>query len=207
MSYYDLDAILTDAEKAPCKFEIEVPGLGYLDNNPSQPLKANAPVSLPLWLAELLALANRSANSQDSAPFLTLSMPNTLSNEVLSALKADPRAVPLRDQSHNFYALATRMLDLFEEPDMCAVLRRTFVTRAGEAALHARKAGASDDYKVAGGEEFMRGLEAWERALFLRAHDGAKDSKSWMEGVKRQVWPFEPLLDVQAGGNGIQQMD
>ncbi|KAI1841821.1 hypothetical protein JX266_011998 [Neoarthrinium moseri] len=185
MSYYDLDAILTDAEKVPCKFEIEVPDLGYLDNNPSHPLKAHTPVSLPLWLAELLAIANRSANSQDSSPFLTLSMPQTLSSEVTSALKADPRAVPLRDQSHNFYALATRMMEIFEDPDMCAVLRRTFVTRAGETALHARKAGASDDYKVAGGEDFMRGLEAWERALFLRAHDGAKDSKVWMEGVKK----------------------
>lgn len=172
-------------QKVPCKFELEVPDLGYLDNSPSQPLKADTTVSLPLWLAELLALANRSANSQDSSPFLTLSMPNTLSNEVISALKADPRAVPLRDQSHNFYALATRMLDLFEESDMCAVLRRTFVTRAGETALYARKAGTSDDYQAAGGEDFMRGLEAWERALFLRAHDGAKDSKKWMEGVKR----------------------
>ncbi|KAI0139298.1 DNA replication complex GINS protein psf-3 [Pestalotiopsis sp. NC0098] len=185
MSYYDLDAILTDAEKVPCKFEIEVPELGYLDNNPSQPLKANTTVSLPLWLAELLALANRSANSQDTAPFLTLSMPATLSNEVTSALKADPRAVALRDQSHNFYALATRMLDLFEEPEMCTVLRRTFVTRAGETALYARKAGASDDHNPAGGGDFIRGLEAWERGLFVRAHDGAKDSKDWMAGVKK----------------------
>jgi GINS complex subunit 3 len=162
-----------------------VPDLGYLDNNPSQPLRANTSVSLPLWLAELLALANRSANSQDTTPFLTLSMPAPLSNEVISALKADPRAVPLRDQSHNFYALATRMLDLFDEPDICAVLRRTFVMRAGETALHARKAGVSDDYTAASGEDFMRGLEAWERGLFLRAHDGAKESKRWMERVKK----------------------
>ncbi|KAI0121324.1 DNA replication complex GINS protein psf-3 [Xylariales sp. AK1849] len=185
MSYYDLDAILTDAEKVPCKFELEVPDLGYLDNNPSQSLKPHTTVSLPLWLAELLALANRSASSQDSSPFLTLSVPSTLSNEVISALKADPRAVPLRDQTHNFYALATRMLDLFEEPEMCAVLRRTFVTRAGETALHARKAGATSANKVTAGGDFLSGLEAWERALFRRAHDGARNSKDWMDGVKR----------------------
>ena len=32
-SYYDIDAILTDAQKLPCTFELHVPGLGFLDNN------------------------------------------------------------------------------------------------------------------------------------------------------------------------------
>lgn len=33
MSYYDIDAILTDAQKLPCTFELEILGLGYLDGN------------------------------------------------------------------------------------------------------------------------------------------------------------------------------
>lgn len=32
-SYYDVDTILTDAQKVPCTFELSVPGLGYLDGN------------------------------------------------------------------------------------------------------------------------------------------------------------------------------
>ena len=32
-SYYDVDAILTDAQKVPCTFSLTVPGLGYLDGN------------------------------------------------------------------------------------------------------------------------------------------------------------------------------
>ncbi|KAI1324399.1 hypothetical protein F5Y16DRAFT_381091 [Xylariaceae sp. FL0255] len=186
MSYYDIDAILTDAEKVPCKFEIDVPELGYHDNNPAQPLKSGTSVGLPLWLAELLALANRapsSAADEDSKSFVSLNLPPSLSNDVMSALKADPRAVPLRDQSHNFYGLGTRMLDLFEEKDICAVLRRTFVTRAADIALHAGKAGSSDN--MGGGEEFLRGLDEWERNLFKKAHDGARGSKDWMAGVKK----------------------
>jgi len=35
MSYYDIDAILTDAQKVPCTFEITIPGLGYLEGNPN----------------------------------------------------------------------------------------------------------------------------------------------------------------------------
>lgn len=33
-SYYDIDAILTDAQKVPCTFDINVPGLGYMEGNP-----------------------------------------------------------------------------------------------------------------------------------------------------------------------------
>ena len=33
-SYYNIDAILTDAQKVPCTFELDIPGLGYLDENP-----------------------------------------------------------------------------------------------------------------------------------------------------------------------------
>lgn len=32
-SYYDIDAILTDAQKLPATFTISVPGLGVLDDN------------------------------------------------------------------------------------------------------------------------------------------------------------------------------
>jgi hypothetical protein len=33
MSYYDVDAILTDSQKLPCTFELDVPGLGYIEGN------------------------------------------------------------------------------------------------------------------------------------------------------------------------------
>jgi GINS complex subunit 3 len=32
-SYYDIDAILTDAQKVPCTFEITVPGLGHIEGD------------------------------------------------------------------------------------------------------------------------------------------------------------------------------
>ncbi|CBF81638.1 hypothetical protein AN5574.2 [Aspergillus nidulans FGSC A4] len=36
MSYYDIDSILTDAQKLPCTFELDVPGLGILEGNPGE---------------------------------------------------------------------------------------------------------------------------------------------------------------------------
>lgn len=77
------------------------------------------------------------------------------------------------------------MLDLFDERELCAVLRKTFVTRAAEIALHARKAGATEDLGVGLGEEFLRGLDEWERKLFRKAHESTKSTKGWMESVKK----------------------
>lgn len=55
-SYYSVDAILTDAQKVPCTFELTVPGLGFLEGNMSGDMKQGSKVELPLWLGEMLAL-------------------------------------------------------------------------------------------------------------------------------------------------------
>lgn len=167
--------------------------LGYLDNNPNHALKSGAKISLPLWLAEMLALANTSGPDEEGKSFVTLNLPPALGGEVSQALRADPRAVPLRDQSPQFYGLATRLMDLFEERELDAVLRRTFVTRATDIALHARRAGGSagkgedgSNLGVGGADQdFLRGLDESERILFRKAHDGTRAGREWMEGVKR----------------------
>lgn len=38
-SYYDVDAILTDAEKVPCTFNLDLPGLGFLDESPNEDVR------------------------------------------------------------------------------------------------------------------------------------------------------------------------
>ncbi|CAG9936835.1 hypothetical protein V2G26_006309 [Clonostachys chloroleuca] len=178
MSYYDVDAILTDGEKVPCTFELDVPYLGHLDNSTTG-LKPGTALSLPLWLAEMLALAS----TGDSKAPLILNMPPCLSEQVIAALRADPRSVTLREQNVHLYGVGVRMLDLFDERELGNTLRKTFVVRAGEVGLHARKA---DDGSLGGqGEEFLRGLEEWERSLFRRAHEGVKSAKEWTEKVKK----------------------
>ena len=49
-SYYDVDAILTDGDKVPCAFELDIPGLGYLDENPGGDVCAFPPASLAIFL-------------------------------------------------------------------------------------------------------------------------------------------------------------
>lgn len=57
MSYLDIDQILAEEERFPCKFLVEAPTLGQLDPTNAgygNPLPIGSRVELPLWLAESL---------------------------------------------------------------------------------------------------------------------------------------------------------
>ncbi|EGE82652.2 DNA replication complex GINS protein psf3 [Blastomyces gilchristii SLH14081] len=178
MSYYDLDAILTDAQKLPCTFELEVPGLGYLDGNVGEDIKPGTRIDLPLWLGEMLAVGART----NSSPLVNLELPNALSEKVLNALKADPRTVDLRSLAPHFYRLGVRMLELVEAEEMVDVLMETFKKRAMEIADHAHNSrGALSD-----GVEFLRGLDETERQLFRAAHGSAKEMRVWSGETRKK---------------------
>jgi GINS complex subunit 3 len=171
------------SQKVPCTFELNVPSLGYLDNNPGHVLKAGTKVDLPLWLAERLAV---SANSK---PLVALDLPPCLAPRVMNALKADPKSVDLRALAQNFYGLGARILELFVEEEVCDVLTETFRTRAAEISDHASNAGAAQRGGGGGvgndGVEFLRGLDDMERGLFRAQHDSAKAARVWMGEMKK----------------------
>ncbi|CAG8957993.1 hypothetical protein HYFRA_00000336, partial [Hymenoscyphus fraxineus] len=173
MSYYDIDSILTDAQKVPCTFELDVPSLGYLDNNPGHTLKTHTRVDLPLWLAEMLAVSGAS-----STPLITLDLPPCLSPRVMNALKADAKSVDIRALAQHFYGLGARILELFEEEEVCDVLMGSWRERAAEISDHAGNAGQGQRGGGGGvgsdGVEFLRGLDEGERALFRAQHEGSK---------------------------------
>ncbi|KAB2575386.1 DNA replication complex GINS protein PSF3 [Lasiodiplodia hormozganensis] len=177
-SYYDIDAILTDAQKVPCTFELTVPGLGYLDGNAGQDMKQGTKVELPLWLAEMLAVSAPAANTS----MATLDLPAALSARVMNALKADPRTVDLRALAPHFYALGARMLELFEEEEMGEILAETFKARAKVIADQAHNPRGA----LGEGADFLRGLDENERRLFRAAHDSAKAVRTWIAENKKR---------------------
>ncbi|MCJ1381744.1 DNA replication protein [Xylographa soralifera] len=177
-SYYNIDAILTDAQKLPCTFELDVPGLGFIDGNAGADMKKGSQASLPLWLGGYLAL-----QPIGSSPIVNLDLPACLAPRVLNALKADPKTVDLRAQAAYFYELAARTLDLFEEDEIVDVLSETFKQRAGEIADHAHNAQGA----LGEGADFLRGLDEMERQLFRAAHDSSKMMRLWMGELKKKA--------------------
>lgn len=108
----------------------------------------------------------------------------------MNALKADPKSVDLRALAQHFYGLGSRILELFEEEEVCDVLMETFRTRAAEISDHASNAGASQRGGGGGvgsdGVDFLRGLDETERNLFRAGHDSAKSMRVWMGEMKKK---------------------
>ncbi|KAK7557924.1 DNA replication complex GINS protein PSF3 [Phyllosticta citricarpa] len=178
-SYYDIDAILTDAQKVPCTFELTVPGLGYLDGNAGQDMNQGTKVELPLWLGEMLApllTAEILSSPAAGTSMATLDLPAALSARVVNALKADPRTVDLRALAPHFFTLGARMLELFEEEELGEILSESFKARAKVIADQAHNPRGA----LGEGADFLRGLDESERQLFRAAHDSAKAVRLWM---------------------------
>lgn len=131
-SYYSVDAILTDSQKAPCTFELKVPHLTPLNNGSA--IENGMKLELPLWMADMLALSKPGGPSSSLA---SLDMPAALGPRVINALKADPKSVDIKAQARWFYGLGERMLDLFDEEEMTDVLNDVS-TAAQETALSDR---------------------------------------------------------------------
>ncbi|KAL9022338.1 MAG: hypothetical protein Q9185_000453 [Variospora sp. 1 TL-2023] len=165
MSYYDIDAILTDAQKIPCTFSLPVPHLGVLDENPGGTIPPHVPIPLPLYLATLLAIQRLSPTAP---PLVSIDLPASLAPRVLHALQADARTVDLRALELGFYEGASRVLELLEEDgevDVGAVVEAAFKVRAAAVADFARGVVVRGSTGGVGGEGegFLRGLEEWER--------------------------------------------
>ena len=147
-NYYDIDHILTDAQKVPCTFEINIPGLGYLAGNAggdvrcsirdtqraiTQPLTHINPTDFfPFEISQVkkgtqvtlpLWLASFLALQKfPDSSVVGMDLPPALAPRVLNALKANPKTVDLRAQAPHFYELAARALELFEEDEIVDVL-------------------------------------------------------------------------------------
>jgi GINS complex subunit 3 len=117
-SYYSPDAILTDAQKAPCTFELTVPQLTPLNNG--SVIESGTKLELPLWLAEIMSVSKPAGPSSGS--LTSLDMPSALGHRVMNALRADPKSVDVRAQAQRFYALGEKMLDLFDDEEVAETL-------------------------------------------------------------------------------------
>ncbi|KAG7660582.1 PSF3 [[Candida] subhashii] len=172
-NYYDLDDILTDAEKIPCRFNITVPGLGYLEGNPGKPIQKDTKVELPLWLAEILAILNISEESSEN--FIDLSDPDFINVKVISAMKTSPISVDLHKLLPNYYSMVEKWCLMFNDTILIENVMNMLKERAFEINNFANNANKQIS------NEFMYTLDEFEKKLFKKTLESNKLMRKWLK--------------------------
>ncbi|KAI9800659.1 MAG: hypothetical protein M1825_003981 [Sarcosagium campestre] len=155
--YYDIDAILTDSQKIPCTFQLDVPGLGFLSGSAGTEMKRGTRVELPIWLGHNLVVGT----GPGSETLVNAEPPDALSSRVLNALKADARTIDIRAIAPYFYNLGAKVLEISEEEEIISTLIESFKQRAAEIADQ----GLTPNGALGDGADFESGLDETERQL------------------------------------------
>lgn len=171
MGYYDINDILADGEKIPCKFNLSVPGLGYLEGNPGKLIQNGTKLDLPMWLAEVLAVCSTLENTQET--FIELLEPDFIAPKVLNAIRADPKSVDLHSIMANFYKLCEKWATMFNEKELIDTILMMLKERAMEIdnfASNATKHVSSP---------FLLSLDEFEKDLYRITYESKKQMRIW----------------------------
>lgn len=165
--YYDIDAIETEGQRVPTKFNVSVPNLEYVSGS-REIIEEGATLELPLWLAGQLAQVSVNPDVGDLS-FAELEAPAAFSPDVINALKSAPLAIDLAEQSPVFTFLALRWIEHFDAPELAAVLYDAVQQRSAEIY----------DFAVA-----QRGvqptLDESERQLYRLMHAVVRNMRTWL---------------------------
>lgn len=171
MSYYDLDDILADGEKVPCRFNMLVPGLGYLEGQPGKAIQKDTKLELPLWLAEILAICELLEESQRS--FIDLLQPDFISPKVLNTIKTSPTSVDLHEILPYYYRLTEKWASMFSDAELAAVVSEALRKRSLEIYNHANSAAKQLN--------FIYSLDEYEKEVFRKTSESNRNMRQWLK--------------------------
>lgn len=171
--YYDLDDILADSEKLTCKFNITVPGLGYLEGNPGKPIHEDTKLELPHWLSGILATV--AIDEDSNINFLDLADPDIIKEKVINAIKTDPLAVDLHKLTPYYYSLILKWGNLYTDKTLIANVMNCLKARSLEIYNFSNNANKTLN------NEFLYTLDEFERALFKLTSDSNKSMRKWLK--------------------------
>ncbi|AET37766.1 DNA replication protein PSF3 Ecym_2006 [Eremothecium cymbalariae DBVPG len=183
MGYYDVDEILAAGTKFSCKFNYDIPGLGYLEGNPGRQLNKNAKIELPLWLASVLAIVtgDQEHDDEEALPFVQFLSPEMFSSKVVNAIKSDAPTLDVHSISGQFYTLGIKWATLFSDVELAGVINKMLLERALEINRHASS--VSVDAGVAPSDStgtLLMTLDEFEKKLYKETHDTYRDAKLWL---------------------------
>lgn len=183
-SYFSIDDILASQDRVPCKFEVTVKGLGYLDaSGGSEDIPTGTSLELPCWLAKPLCSTRRGHT-------VSAQLPVTYKDKYREILQADAAVVDLQKLGPFFYDLGLHLLPLTtpsDRPRLAALLTQVLRDR-----LRPLMDGAQHCTPDESSGRLTR-LDRLEQRLFRGGQASVKDYQSWVQR-RSHLLQTAPLL-------------
>ncbi|KFM61684.1 DNA replication complex GINS protein PSF3, partial [Stegodyphus mimosarum] len=164
--YFSIDDILATNERIPCRFEVPVHKLGFLDPSSGSPdLAQGTKLELPLWMAQ--ALQNRH--------IIAVEVPRVYREAYREILNADASVVDLHKMGPYFYHFGLYLLRFshHDSEDICKILNQTFRNRFRKLMDTSQNSLKEDAATL------TSNLDRTEIALFNLGYKSLHDLKSW----------------------------
>ncbi|KAH3684715.1 hypothetical protein WICPIJ_004301 [Wickerhamomyces pijperi] len=174
-SYYDLDDIISESQRIPCKIEVTLPNLGILEGNPGQTITKDTKLELPIWIATVLALTEVERDSNIN--FITLLQPDAVSKKVINTIKTSPTSLDLHSVAPHYYSFIEKWAELFNDKDLVDTILVMLKERAMELNRFAHNLSG-----VQKESNFLYSLDEFEKLVYRSAHSGAKNYRGWVNG-------------------------
>jgi len=168
-NYFDLDDILAEQQKLQTSFLVDIPGLGFLENNPGGPLHKDEKVLLPYWTIKGLSLIPSNNES------FSIYLPKCFRNQIKNQLIAGPTTVNLYHECPYFYQFGYLYSKTFDEKNLPQILLNTYKARISLIMDYSQQIQISKDKA-----EFVRGLDETERQLYRCGCESIINMKKWI---------------------------
>lgn len=181
--YYSLDQLLAESQKIPCTFNVKIPNMGHLEGTHQRDILPHSPIELPFWLTSLLLV--------DDQDYLSVQMPKAFDSRVRNALSASAKSVNLRTLASGtggtWYGSGKALLTMIEDSGLREILYKTLKDRLEEiidlaARLptgHQDKSNRTNSNLNLETDEFLNGLDEWEKEILKVGQESTKKMKLW----------------------------
>ncbi|VEU20916.1 DEKNAAC101817 [Brettanomyces naardenensis] len=141
-------------------------------------------MELPMWLADILAVCaaqnddgidNAEENAETQA-FIRLIEPEFFSKQFLNFIKSDTLKVNLAPFAY-YYKIVAKWSYMFNDTELVELISKMFVARASE--INGLSYKLNDQFS-GDNQEFLNGLENFEKRLFKMSHLSYKDMNNWI---------------------------
>eukprot|EP00105_Crassostrea_gigas_P019851 XP_011438477.1 PREDICTED: DNA replication complex GINS protein PSF3 [Crassostrea gigas] len=167
-NYFDINDILSTQQRLPCKVEMPIYRLGYLDSSSeSEHLQPGTKLEFPFWMARALCSRKRHIVSVD--------LPKQYKEGYREIFSADPTMVDLHKLGPYFYNYGSQLLqfELPETPDVAKSLLQTFQGRLRKIMDSSQNCFNEDTSKL------VEKLDESERILFKEGQQALNDFQCW----------------------------